>query len=94
MVWKYQLCSLNLFVQLLIVCSFEREAAAKECKQKDTCRINVCRRTTELNLLNDFRSHIRGCTTKQLHLLSVWNLSAETEVNQLYISVVIQHDIF
>lgn len=75
MLWNGKLALHNLLVEVLIVLSSEREAATEESEEKYSTGPYVCWRPTKLFFCHDFRSHIRGSTTKDLNLLIVGDAS-------------------
>ena len=89
MIWNHQVIICNLLVQVLVILPPIREAAAEEGKEKDTGGVDVSRRPAELNLFDDFWSHVRRCTTEELDFLSVGNLGAKTKVDKFDVTPMI-----
>ena len=78
-----QITNDDLAVQLLVILTPERELATEEGEQKNTRSIDVCRRPTELDLLDDFRGHIGRSAAEQLDHLLVRNAGRKPEVDEL-----------
>ena len=94
MIWEDEVGCCDFLVELLIVGALEWETTTKECKEEHPGGINVSGWSTELLFQHDFRCHIRWCSAEKFYTLGVWDLSAETEVNEFDISVFIKHHIF
>lgn len=93
MLRQSQISLRNLLVKLFVVEAFERETPTKECKEQNPCSVDISRRSTKLLLLHYLRCHIRWRATEQFNFLCVRYLSTEPKIDQLHISLLIQHHV-
>lgn len=68
MLWKSELASSNLFIQLLVVLALERELTAQHRVEEDATSPDVSRRTKVLSFHADLWTHVGGSSTEHFEL--------------------------
>ena len=84
----------DLLVQVLVILTSVRETTAEKGEEKDSGGVDVRRWSTELDLFDYLRRHVRRRPAEELDLLSVGNLRAEPKVDQFDVGPMVEHDIF
>ena len=89
MVWNSESTFHNLFLQVLIISSFEWETPIQHCIQQYPTRLNIYRRTTLLFLEHYFWCHITWGAAEDAHFLVVGDAGRKAEVDQLDVVFVV-----
>lgn len=93
MVWNHKIVIRNLLVEFFVVFASVGEAAAEEGEEENSSGVYVRRRPAELDLFDDFRSHVGRCAAEKFDLLRVRDLSAEAEIDEFDVAPVVQHHV-